>query len=215
MLRADVCTLAVRAMWTIEAEELKQESYGVELLNAIGFVYSSKSSHFLASTGPIPFGLGGWYHSIKSSAHIVSETVSTARSAYALKDIFQELSAAETSGMIFPFIALEAVVLISRFSNAGLSEEAKKELQDKAALLGVNALFKGASLEVESVIREVCDRLLSEENVPTADLKKRAVAIGILGQVFESVKKDKDAETLESMLANAGAAKSKPKSTKK
>lgn len=33
----------VRTMWTIEAEELKQESYGVELLQAVGFVYTSKS----------------------------------------------------------------------------------------------------------------------------------------------------------------------------
>lgn len=33
----------VRTMWTIEAEELKQESYGVELLQTVGFVYSSKS----------------------------------------------------------------------------------------------------------------------------------------------------------------------------
>lgn len=31
-------------MWTIEAEELKDESYGAELLNTVGFVYSSKSS---------------------------------------------------------------------------------------------------------------------------------------------------------------------------
>jgi hypothetical protein len=33
----------VRTMWSIEAEELKQESYGVELLQTVGFVYSSKS----------------------------------------------------------------------------------------------------------------------------------------------------------------------------
>lgn len=29
-----------------EAEELKQESYGVESLNAVGFVYSAKSKHY-------------------------------------------------------------------------------------------------------------------------------------------------------------------------
>lgn len=34
---------AVRTMWAIEAEELKQESYGVELLQTVGFVYSAKS----------------------------------------------------------------------------------------------------------------------------------------------------------------------------
>lgn len=29
-------------MWTIEAEELKKESYGVELLHAVGLVYTMK-----------------------------------------------------------------------------------------------------------------------------------------------------------------------------
>lgn len=41
---------AVRTMWTHMAEELKQESYGVELLHAVGFVYKLKSEHYLAST---------------------------------------------------------------------------------------------------------------------------------------------------------------------
>ncbi|KAM0756667.1 DnaJ-domain-containing protein [Meredithblackwellia eburnea MCA 4105] len=158
----------VRAMWTIKAEELKQESYGTELLQTVGFVYSAKSKHYLASTGPIPFGLGGWFHSARSTAHIVTETVSTVRSAYALKEVFEKLSAAEKSG---------------------LSEEKKKELEDKAAQMGLHALFKGAKLEVQSVIREVCDRLLAED-VPIPELRKRAVAMGILGSVYEAVKKD-------------------------
>lgn len=38
----------VRTMWSIEAEELKQESYGTELLQTVGFVYSSKSRLVLA-----------------------------------------------------------------------------------------------------------------------------------------------------------------------
>ncbi len=92
-----------------------------ELLNTVGFVYSSKSTHFLARTGIIPFGLGGWFHSARSTAHIVSETISTARSAYALKDIFEALSGAEA---------------------ANLTKEKVKELEEKAAALGLEALFK-------------------------------------------------------------------------
>lgn len=44
-------TKKVRTMWSIEAEELKKESYGVELLHTVGFVYESKSksvSYFLS-----------------------------------------------------------------------------------------------------------------------------------------------------------------------
>ncbi|CEQ39007.1 SPOSA6832_00501, partial [Sporobolomyces salmonicolor] len=159
----------VQTMWSIEAEELKKESYGVELLHTVGFVYSSKSKHFLAATGPIPFGVGGWFHSAKSTAHIFNQTISTVRSAYALKDVFDAIQAAEKSG---------------------LSDDERKKLEDKAAQMG-------AKLEVESIIREVCDRILTslpadekEGKVPLASLRKRAVALGILGDVFMAVKKD-------------------------
>ncbi|GAA6059602.1 hypothetical protein JCM10212_005101 [Sporobolomyces blumeae] len=191
----------VRTMWSIEAEELKKESYGVELLHTVGFVYQSKSKHFLASTGPIPFGVGGWFHSAKSTAHIFNQTVSTVRSAYALKDVFDAIQKAEESGV---------------------SAEEKKKLEDKAAQMGLHALFKGAKLEVESVIREVCDRVLSSTGVeeptasiasasnstaaatangtttvkvPLSTLRKRAVALGILGDVFSSVVKDPNQES--------------------
>ncbi|GAA5824841.1 hypothetical protein JCM3770_001139 [Rhodotorula araucariae] len=164
----------VRTMWSIEAEELKKESYGVELLHAVGLVYTMKSKHFLASTGPIPFGVGGWFHAAKSTAHILNATVSTVRSAYALKDVYEAIQKAEQSG---------------------LPEEEKRKLEDKAAQMGLHALFKGAKLEVESVVREVCDRLLltlapEEANIPVATLRKRAVALGILGEVYCAVKKD-------------------------
>lgn len=57
---------------------------------------------------------------------------------------------------------------------------------------------QGAKLEVESVVREVCDRLLltlapEEANVPLATLRKRAVALGILGETYCAVQKDPNA----------------------
>ncbi|BGP36939.1 DnaJ-like protein [Rhodotorula kratochvilovae] len=130
--------------------------------------------HYLASTGPIPFGVGGWFHAAKSTAHIFNATVSTVRSAYALKDVYEAIQKAEQSG---------------------LPEEEKRKLEDKAAQMGLHALFKGAKLEVESVVREVCDRLLltlapEEANIAVATLRKRAVALGILGEVYCAVRKD-------------------------
>ncbi|GAA5890852.1 hypothetical protein JCM6882_008835 [Rhodosporidiobolus microsporus] len=169
----------VKTMWSIEAEELKNESYGVELLNTVGFVYSSKSKHYLASTGPIPFGVGGWFHAAKSTAHIFNQTVSTVRSAYALKDVYEAIQKAEQEGV---------------------SEEERRKLEDRAAQMGLHALFKGAKLEVESIIREVCDRLLlpsslapEDSKLPTTTLRKRAVALGILGEVYAGVQKDPNA----------------------
>jgi len=159
---------SVRAIWSIEATELKDESYGVELLNVVGATYMAKAKHYQAASGT-PFGLGGWFLSAKSTAHVLGETYSTVRAALELKSVFEELQNAETNG---------------------LSEERKKELEEKAATKGLAALFKGAKLEVESVIREVCDQVLSEKGFSEAQLERRAIALQILGEVYAAVKKD-------------------------
>lgn len=53
--------------------ELKSESYGVELLQTIGFVYASKAKHFLA-TAQTFLGVGGWLHNVQGKYHVFSET---------------------------------------------------------------------------------------------------------------------------------------------
>lgn len=92
----------------------------------------------------------------------------TVRAALELKSVFEELQNAETNG---------------------LSDERRKELEEKAATKGLAALFKGAKLEVESVIREVCERVLTEKGLSEVQLDRRATALTILGDVYANVKK--------------------------
>ncbi len=53
----------------------------------------------------------------------------------------------------------------------------------------MRALFKGAKLEVESVIREVCERVLYDTSINKETQRLRAQALGILGEVYSSVVK--------------------------
>jgi curved DNA-binding protein CbpA len=62
-----------RTICQLESEELRKESYGVELLHAIGFVYVSKAKHFLATSQTF-FGVGGWLHNVQGKYHVFSET---------------------------------------------------------------------------------------------------------------------------------------------
>ncbi|SOV09022.1 related to DnaJ-like protein [Ustilago sp. UG-2017a] len=156
-----------REITRLEAEELKHESYGVELLNAVGFVYSAKSKHYLASTGFLG-SFGGVFHSAASSIHVVRETVSTVRAALELKKVFEELAKAEESG---------------------ITVERKRELEEQAAEKGMRALFKGAKLEVESVIREVSEAVLYDGSVGKETQRLRAQALGIVGEIYMSIKK--------------------------
>jgi hypothetical protein len=56
--------------------ELKGESYGVELLHAIGFVYTAKAKQFLATNQSF-LGVGGWLHNVQGKYHVFSETYVT------------------------------------------------------------------------------------------------------------------------------------------
>ncbi|KAL4401417.1 DnaJ-like protein [Malassezia pachydermatis] len=155
-----------REMIRLETEELKQENFGVEILHAVGFVYAAKSRSYLSSTGM--FGtITGFYHAASSSIHTVRETVSTLRAAMELKSVFEELAKAEEDG---------------------ITEERKKQLEDQAAEKGMRALFKGAKLEIEGVIREVSDRVLYDTSASKQTQRWRAEALGIIGDVYMQVK---------------------------
>lgn len=58
---------------SLSIRELRKESYGVELLHAVGFVYVSKAKHFLATSQTF-FGVGGWLHNVQGKYHVFSET---------------------------------------------------------------------------------------------------------------------------------------------
>lgn len=80
-----------------EAEDLKAESYGVELLHAIGFTYSLKAKQYLGSEQI--FGLPRFGHILREKGHVFTETISTLRSAIDLQQSFKELQKAEQEGL--------------------------------------------------------------------------------------------------------------------
>jgi len=169
-------TQSFRTICQLEAEELKKESYGAELLQAIGFVYVAKAKQYLA-TNQTFLGVGGWLHNVQGKYHVFSETVSTLRAAMDLKNVFEQLQAAEKAG--------------------NLSPEEKQRLEEQAAEKGLQTLFKGTKLEIESVLRETCDRVLEDPSVPKTKGPLRAIALQILGEAYMSVKKDPQDQTGE------------------
>jgi hypothetical protein len=80
-----------------EAEDLKGENHGVELLHTIGYAYNMKVNHY--SSKKYAFGLGGMFSSIKEKSYIFSQTVGTLRTAYDLQSTFGELQKAEENGI--------------------------------------------------------------------------------------------------------------------
>lgn len=86
-----------RTVVELEADDLKTESYGIELLHAVGFTYLLKAKQYLGKQEM--FGIGGFYHSVREKSYIFGETVSTLRSAIDLQNSFSELQKAEEKGL--------------------------------------------------------------------------------------------------------------------
>ena len=152
----------------IEAEDLKKESYGLELLHAIGYTYSAKASQALGADSFL--GLPRFFEQVREKSHIISETVSTIRTAVDLQRSFAELQQLDKEGK--------------------LTAEEKVQMEQKATQQGLKALWKGSKLEVQSVLREVCDSVLHEPGVPKEQLRKRAAALKIIGDAYSAVKPD-------------------------
>jgi len=157
----------------------------VELLETIGFVYISKSRQYLASNAT-PFGVGGWFHGLKGNYNFFSDTVSTMRAAMQLKTIFEQIENGEKQG---------------------LTEADRKKLEEQAAEKALRALFMGARLEIQSILREVCDRVLGDARVPRDKRQLRAVALGVMGEAYQSVKRDDDGGESEYVRVDTKASK--------
>jgi hypothetical protein len=54
----------------------------------------------------------------------------------------------------------------------------------------LDAIWKGSKLEVESVLRDVCDRVLTDPTAPKETLKSRAIGLKIIGSIYQKVKTD-------------------------
>ena len=147
---------------TSEAEDLKNESYGVELLHAIGYCYSNRAKQFLSRNDLL--GIPNWFQSVAEKTHIFSETISTFRTAIDMQATLTKLQTADEKGM---------------------DEKEKAVLEEQVAFKGLNAIWKGSKLEVESVIRDVCDVVLSrgEKDV----LLLRANALKTVGKIYSTV----------------------------
>jgi len=48
---------------------------------------------------------------------------------------------------------------------------------------GMRTIWKGAKLEVESVIRETCDKVLNDSNVDEKKRYMRSVGLKLMGEV--------------------------------
>lgn len=164
---ADV-TKAFEEKMKHEVESLKMESFGLEILHAIGATYLSKASSFLKSQKFL--GISGFFSRLKDKGTLVKETWSTFSTAIDAQMTMEEMSKLEEKG------------------GEDWTDEKKAEYERRVTGKILAAAWKGSRFEITGVLREVCDRILNDKHVKVEKRIERAHALVIIGNVFHQVR---------------------------
>ena len=196
----DNCKLSFEKKFEEEANLLKMESFGLDILHTIGDIYCEQARIFLGSQNF--FGWGGIFHSMKAKGGVVMDTLRTVSAALDAQHTMQELEkmkdATEKNEPIFDKNGVE----IKKPTEAEVA-------QQEQLLMGkvLSAAWYGSKFEIMSNLRGACKKAL-EDN--TADLNtriRRAEALKILGKVFQRAYRTKaeqeEAQVFEELVAEA------------
>ncbi|KAI0682116.1 X-domain of DnaJ-containing-domain-containing protein [Cytidiella melzeri] len=173
-----------------EADDLKLESFGVELLQTIGNVYIMKATTFMKSRKFL--GIPGFFSRLKEKGTLVKEMYGVLGSAVSVQQIMNEMERAASKGEI--------------------DEAELRALEEDMTGRIMLASWRGTRFEVVNVLREVVDKVLKDPSASDKTLLLRARGLLLVGAVFKSTvpdETDEERRQLERMVAEAASGKSK------
>jgi curved DNA-binding protein CbpA len=182
-------TKAFREKMRLEAEDLKLESFGLELLHTIGTVYIMKATSFLKSKRFL--GLGGFWSRMKEKGSVAKDAWGVIGSALSVQSLMQDMEKLQAKGEV--------------------TEEELRALEQDMTGKILLASWRGTRFEVVQVLREVVEHVL-KDRVSEQILFNRANGLLIIGQIFKATtpdESDEDRRELERMVAEAATGKSK------
>ncbi|TFK39858.1 X-domain of DnaJ-containing-domain-containing protein, partial [Crucibulum laeve] len=188
-------TVKFEAAMKREADDLKLESFGIELLHTIGGVYMMKASSFMKSRKFL--GIPGFFSRLKEKGTLAKDVWGVIGSALSVRDVMLEMEKAQAKGE--------------------LGEEELRALEMDVTGKIMLASWRGARLEVIQVLREVVENVLKEPGQTETVLLNRAKGLLLIGAIFKTTvpdESDLERRELERMVAEAAQPKSKQPATK-
>ncbi|KAI0190824.1 DnaJ domain-containing protein, partial [Astrocystis sublimbata] len=190
-------TKAFQEKTALEVENLKIESFGLDILHAIGAVYFSKATALLKSQKFL--GISGFFSRVKDKGTFFKETWNTISSAIDAQQTMEEMARMEEQG------------------GEDWTDERKMEYERKVTGKILNAAWRGSKYEIQGVLREVCDAVLYDKKVPLNKRLERAQALVLLAEILSKAERSPEEEgdymAFEQLVAEA--AMKKEKDTKK
>ncbi|EAU30807.1 conserved hypothetical protein [Aspergillus terreus NIH2624] len=195
---ADV-TRAFEEKIRLEVENLKMESFGLEILHAIGQTYTQKATSFLKSQKFL--GISGFFSRLKDKGTLAKETWTTISTAIDAQMTMEEMARLEERG------------------GEDWTDEKKAEYEKKVTGKILAAAWRGSKFEIQSVLRDVCDKVLHDKRVKLDKRIERAHAMVIAGNIYSKAERDPEEEgdymAFEQLMADAMTKKDKEEKKKK
>lgn len=186
-------TRAFQEKIRLEVENLKMESFGLDILHAIGQVYISKATALLKSQKFL--GIGGFFSRMRDKGTLVKETWNTISSAIDAQQTMEEMARMEAAG------------------GEDWTDEKKVEYERRVTGKILTAAWRGSKFEIQSVLREVCDSVLNDKKVPLDKRLERAQALVLVGEICSKATRTSEEEgeymAFEQLVAEAAMKKEK------
>lgn len=160
-------TTAFQEKIRLEVENLKMESFGLEILHAIGTTYLQKATSFLKSQKFL--GVSGFFSRLKDKGTLVKETWNTISSAIDAQMTIEEMARLEERG------------------GEEWTDDKKAEYERKVTGKILAAAWRGSKFEIQSVLRDVCDKVLGDKSVKMDKRIERAHALILVGTIYQKV----------------------------
>lgn len=160
-------TKAFQEKTRLEVENLKMESFGLEILHAIGLTYMQKATSFLKSQKFL--GISGFFSRLKDKGTLAKDTWNTISTAIDAQMTMEEMAKMEEKG------------------GEDWTDEKKAEYEKRVTGKILAAAWKGSRFEIQSVLREVCDKVLNDKHVKLEKRIERAHALVISGTIYQNV----------------------------
>ncbi|KAL8703846.1 MAG: hypothetical protein Q9201_002996 [Fulgogasparrea decipioides] len=186
-------TIAFQEKTRLEVENLKMESFGLEILHAVGTTYVQKATSFLKSQKFL--GISGFFSRLKDKGTWAKDIWSTFSTAIDAQLTMEEMAKAEEKG------------------GEDWTDEKKAEYEKRVTGKILAAAWKGSRYEIQSVLREVCDKVLNDRNVRMEKRIERAQALVLAGTIYQKAQRDPEEEgdymAFEQLMAEAQMKKGK------
>lgn len=192
-------THAFQEKTRLEVENLKMESFGIEILHAVGQTYLQKATSFLKSQKFL--GISGFWSRLKDKGTLAKDTWNTISTAIDAQLTMEEMAKLEEKG------------------GADWTDEKKAEYERKVTGKILAAAWRGSRFEIQGVLRDVCDKILNDKAVRLEKRVERAHALVLCGTIYQKAERDPDEEgdfmAFEQLMAESMKKQEKKKENQK